>query len=239
MATVKVASLVIRTLAKPISTKLKQQAQEHERFRNICINIAQSLHRNEMRMRVNLLGETNSSGGKPNIRALSESRAIATGANFLSEGFLFAVAVSLIMAESYRGYRKESARRDLVSERLDSLEAAVQQMQEQQGQVLQEIRNSTTQSANVMKILDGVIDFGMRNGEMRRILTHDKDVAKALDNIGRSQSATTGARPAPNVSTKATAVSGPSGASQIQSTEDVAIAMPRAEWTSNVNPPQP
>lgn len=76
-------------------------------------------------MRVNLLGETNSTGGKPHIRALSESKAIATGANFISEGFLFAVAVSLIMAESYRGYRKNTQRRDLVAERLDSLEAAV------------------------------------------------------------------------------------------------------------------
>lgn len=117
--------LAIRTLAKPISTKLKQQAQDHERFRNLCINIAQTLHRNEMRMRVNLLGETTSSGAKPHIRALSESKAIATGANFLSEGFLFAVAVSLIMAESYRGYRKENKRRDVIGDRLDGLEEGV------------------------------------------------------------------------------------------------------------------
>lgn len=76
-------------------------------------------------MRVNLLGETNSQGAKPHIRALSETKAIATGANFISEAFLFAVAVSLIMAEQYRGYRKDTKRRDLVTERLDTLDEAV------------------------------------------------------------------------------------------------------------------
>lgn len=126
MATVKIVSLAIRTLAKPISSKLKQQAAEHERFRNICISIAQRLHRSEITMRVNLLGEGGSSGsGKPHIRQLSESKAIATGANFISESFLFAVAVSLIMAESYRGYRKESKRRDGVAERIENLEDAL------------------------------------------------------------------------------------------------------------------
>lgn len=129
MATVKIVSLAIRTLAKPISTKLKQQAQEHESFRNLCINIAQALHRNEMKMRVNLLGEggtsSSSGGGKPHIRPLSESKAIATGANFISEGFLFAVAVALILGEQYRGYRKNEKRRDAVADRLDSLEEAV------------------------------------------------------------------------------------------------------------------
>ena len=84
-----------------------------------------TLHRNEMKMRVNLLGETTAGGSKPHIRALSETKAIATGANFISESFLFAVAVSLIMAESYRGYRKENKRRDVISDRLDSLGEAM------------------------------------------------------------------------------------------------------------------
>lgn len=38
-----------------------------------------------------------------------------------------------------------------------------------------------------MKILDGVIDVGMRSGEMRRILAHDPAVASALETIGREQ----------------------------------------------------
>ncbi|KAL7273298.1 hypothetical protein RUND412_003861 [Rhizina undulata] len=52
---VKLGSLVIKTLAKPIGNKIKQQAREHARFRRICITFAQQLHRIDMRMRLGLL----------------------------------------------------------------------------------------------------------------------------------------------------------------------------------------
>ncbi|OJA11912.1 hypothetical protein AZE42_06133 [Rhizopogon vesiculosus] len=58
MATVKLATLVIRTLAKPISTQLKNQAKQHETFRSICISLAQSMHTAEVKLRTNILGET-------------------------------------------------------------------------------------------------------------------------------------------------------------------------------------
>jgi len=45
MATVKIGTLLIRTLAKPISARIKNQAREHERFRK------------ELRTRVHELGE--------------------------------------------------------------------------------------------------------------------------------------------------------------------------------------
>lgn len=35
------ASLFIKTVSKPIANKLKQQAAEHERFRKVCISLAQ------------------------------------------------------------------------------------------------------------------------------------------------------------------------------------------------------
>lgn len=41
MASVKIASLFLKTLAKPISQKLKQQAREHEGFREATISMAQ------------------------------------------------------------------------------------------------------------------------------------------------------------------------------------------------------
>lgn len=59
---------------------------------------------------------------KPKIRPLSEAKAIETGANFISETFLFGVAASLILFESWRSGRKESQRRNDVAERLADLE---------------------------------------------------------------------------------------------------------------------
>lgn len=60
---------------------------------------------------------------KPKIRPLSEAKAIESGANFISEGFLFAVAVGIILFESWRSNRKEQNRRDMVADRLEALES--------------------------------------------------------------------------------------------------------------------
>ncbi|RPA88158.1 hypothetical protein BJ508DRAFT_410032 [Ascobolus immersus RN42] len=51
----KLASLAIRTISKPIANRLKTQAAEHPGFRKVCIAIAQRVHTAEMRMRVSLL----------------------------------------------------------------------------------------------------------------------------------------------------------------------------------------
>jgi myosin-1 len=59
---------------------------------------------------------------KPKIRPLSEAKAIETGANFISETFLFGVAASLILFESWRQGRKSNQRRNDVAERLAELE---------------------------------------------------------------------------------------------------------------------
>ncbi|OAX81112.1 hypothetical protein ACJ72_04549 [Emergomyces africanus] len=56
--TLKISSLIIRTLSKPIANQIKAQAREHERFRRICVSFAQSLHRLDMRLRLGLLQST-------------------------------------------------------------------------------------------------------------------------------------------------------------------------------------
>lgn len=61
---------------------------------------------------------------KYHIRPLSESKAIESGATFISEGFLFLVAGGLIVFESWRSRRKETSRREDVASRLVDLEQA-------------------------------------------------------------------------------------------------------------------
>lgn len=59
---------------------------------------------------------------KPRIRPLSEAKAIDSGANFISEAFLFMVGGGLIVFESFRSRRKENNRREDVADRLVELE---------------------------------------------------------------------------------------------------------------------
>ncbi|KAF2797611.1 hypothetical protein K505DRAFT_372318 [Melanomma pulvis-pyrius CBS 109.77] len=53
--TLKITSLFVRTLAKPIANAIKRNAHEHENFRKFCVRGAQGLHRIDMRMRLGLL----------------------------------------------------------------------------------------------------------------------------------------------------------------------------------------
>lgn len=64
------------------------------------------------------------------IRPLSESKAIESGANFISESFLFIVAGGLILFESWRSRNKESTRREGVEGRLADLEQSEQAARE-------------------------------------------------------------------------------------------------------------
>jgi optic atrophy 3 protein len=59
---------------------------------------------------------------KPRIRPLSEAKAIETGANFISEAFLFLVAGGIIIFEQYRSRKKASNERSALDDRLDRLE---------------------------------------------------------------------------------------------------------------------
>jgi len=62
------------------------------------------------------------SSSKPKIRPLSEAKAIDSGATFISETFLFGVALSTIIFESWRQRRKEANRRGDVADKLRELE---------------------------------------------------------------------------------------------------------------------
>ncbi|KAJ5966875.1 hypothetical protein N7501_003123 [Penicillium viridicatum] len=173
--TLKLSSLAIRTLSKPIASQIKAQAREHERFRKICVSMAQALHRFDMRLRLGSIRDTAASqrqaaaaaearkhkptiptvrnaadtkaaedaeakakaaaeeAAKPHhirIRPLSESKAIESGANFISESFLFLVAGGLILFESWRSRNKESTRREGVEGRLADLEQSEQAARE-------------------------------------------------------------------------------------------------------------
>jgi len=89
---------------------------------------------------------------KPRIRPLSEAKAVETGANFISEAFLFGVAAGLIFFESWRSRRKETSRREDVSERLAELEesekAARRALVELEREVLQLRARNATGTAN-------------------------------------------------------------------------------------------
>ncbi|KAK6464673.1 optic atrophy 3-like protein, partial [Scheffersomyces coipomensis] len=116
----KLTSLLVRTVAKPIATALKTQAKEHEFFKRACIGIAQTVHTTDLTLRMSLLGEK-----RIKIRPLNDTKAVENGANFLSEFFIFSVAGSLIFYESYRSRKKASDERDAIADDINVLQSEI------------------------------------------------------------------------------------------------------------------
>ncbi|KAL1713148.1 OPA3-domain-containing protein, partial [Schizophyllum commune] len=167
MATAKIGTLLIRTLAKPIANQIKAQVKQHPSFRRICVGLAQRMHRTEMRLRTNILG---ASPTVP-VRPLSETRAIENGANAIAEGFLFAVAAALILGESWRTSVKGEKRRDLVDDALDSLRDEVRSLKsdvERVEGVVQEVARGWEEERGrndkLTRILERVVEIGLRGG---------------------------------------------------------------------------
>ncbi|KDN49808.1 hypothetical protein RSAG8_01873, partial [Rhizoctonia solani AG-8 WAC10335] len=163
MASVKLATLVIRTLAKPISARLKHQAEQHESFKNICVSWAQWAHRTEVGLRTNLLGES-----AKHIKPLSETRAIQNGANGLAEAFLFTVGASLILAEAWRSNRSEARRRGSVDDQLEDLQDEVRELKSRIEAMAtgweQKLEEESSRNSELSRILTRVVEIGLRGG---------------------------------------------------------------------------
>ncbi|KAI9484116.1 MAG: optic atrophy 3 protein-domain-containing protein [Benjaminiella poitrasii] len=163
MSTIKIGSLLVRTLAKPVANSIKTQAKQHPKFREFCINVAQGSHTLEMTLKMKFLGYKTEK-----IRPLNDARAIESGANFLSEAFVFAVAASVIIAESWRSRATAKNRRNYVDDALENLENQNKTMTE----LLEETRqlNRTNEerlkqieedNIHLRKILDEILSVSM------------------------------------------------------------------------------
>ncbi|KAH7908367.1 optic atrophy 3 protein-domain-containing protein [Hygrophoropsis aurantiaca] len=167
MATVKLATLLIRTIAKPISAQLKNQATQHPTFRSICVSLANKMYMGEIKLRTNILGEP----ARQHVRPLSEARAIENGANALAEGFLFSVAALLILGEAYRTSRNESKRRDNVDDKLDDLAASIQSLVDRvdgfttrMDDIERENADEKIRNAELERIVERMVEIGLRGG---------------------------------------------------------------------------
>ena len=79
MPLIKLGYLLIRTVAKPVANLLKQQTKNHTGFRTICVRLAQTYHRSEIKMS-RRLGGASKAVTEAAVRPLDEQKAIEVGA---------------------------------------------------------------------------------------------------------------------------------------------------------------
>mmetsp|Transcript_1284 Transcript_1284/g.1961 ORF Transcript_1284/g.1961 Transcript_1284/m.1961 type:complete len:177 (-) Transcript_1284:699-1229(-) len=93
----KVGTLAVKTLAKPLANVLKEQAKDHPELRRICVNIGQFVNEKSVKVNMRFLGHKITE-----VKPLNESAAVSKGADILGEGFIYSVSVATVLVEVYR-----------------------------------------------------------------------------------------------------------------------------------------
>lgn len=103
----KLLSLLVKTLAKPMAKQVKHQFVKQPITRSALIWVGQSTHAVTTRMTIW------SSGYKVrSISKLEEDAALSTGADILSESFIFSVSVGILVYEYNRSSGKEKKKEE-------------------------------------------------------------------------------------------------------------------------------
>ena len=109
----KIGTLLLKTLSKPLANSLKRRAQSNQRFERFCVGLAQVYNNVDSRLKQSILDYKS----EP-IKPLSEARAVELGANFLSELIIFGVGAATIIMETVRTSQNNKKKKILAEERM-------------------------------------------------------------------------------------------------------------------------
>ncbi|KAL5772332.1 hypothetical protein ACOSP7_011933 [Xanthoceras sorbifolium] len=113
----KLGTLALKTLSKPVAAKLKQQAAIHPRFRQFIISIAQANHRITTRMQRRI----HSHATDVEIRPLNEEKAVQAAVDLIGEIFIFTVGGVIVIFEVQRSSRSEARKEEIRKKELEVL----------------------------------------------------------------------------------------------------------------------
>ncbi|XP_009597398.1 OPA3-like protein [Nicotiana tabacum] len=113
----KLGTLALKTLSKPIAARLKKEAGLHPKFRHLIISMAQANHRMTTTMQRRLYGHATDVG----IRPLNEEKAVQAAVDLLGEFFVFSVAVAALVFEVQRSARSEAKKEELRRQEMEKL----------------------------------------------------------------------------------------------------------------------
>ncbi|KAL6991125.1 hypothetical protein U1Q18_009244 [Sarracenia purpurea var. burkii] len=113
----KLGTLALKTLSKPIANRLKKQAGLHPRFRQFIVNIAQANHRLTTRLQRRIYGHATD----VEIRPLNEEKAVQSAVDLVGEFFVFSVAGAALIFEVQRSSRSEAKKEELRKQELEGL----------------------------------------------------------------------------------------------------------------------
>lgn len=104
----KLGTLVLKTVSKPLASRLKQQAALHPKFRTSIVGLAQANHRLTTNIQRRIYGHATD----VEIRPLNEEKAVQAAGDLISELFVFSVAGVALVFEWQRNSRSEAKKEE-------------------------------------------------------------------------------------------------------------------------------
>ncbi|KAF3332582.1 OPA3-like protein [Carex littledalei] len=113
----KLGTLALKTLCKPIANRLKKEAGKHPKFRELIIRLAQANHRISTNLQRRIYGHATN----VEIRPLNEEKAVQAASDLIGELFVFSVAGAALIFEVHRNARSEARKEELRKMELEAL----------------------------------------------------------------------------------------------------------------------
>ncbi|XP_044495842.1 OPA3-like protein [Mangifera indica] len=113
----KLGTLALKTLSKPLAAKLKQQTATYPKFRQFIIGIAQANHRFTTRIQ----RSTHGLATGVEIRPLNEEKAVQAAVDLIGELFIFSVAGAAVVFEVQRSARSEARKEEIRKQQMEAL----------------------------------------------------------------------------------------------------------------------
>ncbi|KAN0015201.1 hypothetical protein ACTFIU_001527 [Dictyostelium citrinum] len=120
----KVGSLLIKSLAKPLSKQIKVRASKSPIFHDRVVRGARLWHKLDLKL-TKFNGDTTRKPTDLNVNA-----AIDLGTEIVSEAFLLSVAIGLLLYENSRSSEKDKKKEETLQNRFKNLEEKIEVQQE-------------------------------------------------------------------------------------------------------------
>ncbi|CAD5180843.1 OPA3-like protein [Musa acuminata AAA Group] len=150
---VKLGTLVLKTVCKPIASRLKKEAGLHPKFRRLIVNVAQANHRITTNIQRRIYGHSTN----VEIRPLDEEKAVQAASDLIGEFFVFSVAGVALIFEVQRSARSEARKEEIRRQEIE----AMKQKEEDLMRDLEQLKQKLNEIEHLAKGrgLSGIISF--------------------------------------------------------------------------------
>ncbi|KAG5390391.1 hypothetical protein IGI04_031932 [Brassica rapa subsp. trilocularis] len=176
----KLGTLLVKTISKPLASQLKHQAKVHPRFRQSIINFAQRNHRVTTQIQRRIYGHATD----VEIRPLNEEKAVQAAVDLIGELFIFAVGGGVVIFEVQRSSRSEARKEEARKQELEELRIKDEELEKK----MADLQSKLAEVEELAKArgLTGIFKVKQQPGTATKVVSSEKPDAKSSESSSSS-----------------------------------------------------